>query len=175
MKREQSELKIRITQLSEGTHEYQFTSHPEQLRLGDHFQENVEIDVILDKTQRQLYLRTKISAGGKFECDRCAGDFTESINSSYNICYAYDENPVPNAEDDEIRLIHQGTPYLDLTEDIRQSIMLAVPMKLVCSDDCKGLCPQCGCNLNTTTCACTTEHHDSRWDELRKLITVPKT
>ena len=58
---------------------------------------------------------------------------------------------------------------IDLGEDVRQTLILAVPLKLLCRPECKGLCPQCGTNLNNETCSCTTVEADPRWDALRAL------
>ncbi len=170
MKHEQSELKIRISQLSEGTHNYRFVSQPTQLGLDEKFQELIEIDSILDKTQRQLYLKSRISTKIRFECDRCAGECSNNLQAEYGICYVFDESPTGESPDD-IRFIHLGTPYIELTDDIREALVLAVPLKLVCTDECKGLCPHCGVNRNEESCTCTEEDSDTRWDELRKLIT----
>jgi len=59
---------------------------------------------------------------------------------------------------------------LDLTEAIRQYALLAIPMKPLCSEDCAGLCPTCGCNLNQASCNCPPKPADPRWSELGKLV-----
>ncbi len=57
-----------------------------------------------------------------------------------------------------------------LLEDIlREQLLLEVPIKVVCREDCKGLCPQCGQNRNLGSCNCTTQAEDPRWDALRGL------
>ncbi|TAK52147.1 MAG: DUF177 domain-containing protein [Bacteroidetes bacterium] len=170
MKREQHELKIRITQLSEGTHNYHFAVKASELELAENFQDLIEITAVLEKTHRQLYFKIQISAKAEFQCDRCADRFYFAIQAPFTVCYGYDESASGNSADDELRLIHPGTPYIDVTEDVRQVILLAIPLKLICNEECKGLCPHCGINLNRETCTCADEPADSRWDELRKLI-----
>ena len=59
---------------------------------------------------------------------------------------------------------------LDLTEAICQYALLAVPMKPLCRENCVGLCPICGCNLNQTPCNCPPKPADPRWSELSKLV-----
>jgi len=59
---------------------------------------------------------------------------------------------------------------LDLTEAIRQYALLATPMKPLCREDCVGLCPTCGGNLNQAPCNCPPKPVDSRWSELNKLV-----
>jgi len=58
---------------------------------------------------------------------------------------------------------------LDLTEAIRQYVLLAIPMKPLCRQDCAGLCPHCGHNLNEGPCGCMPQEADPRWSELDKL------
>ena len=59
---------------------------------------------------------------------------------------------------------------LDLTDAMCQYALLAIPMKPLCSDNCAGLCPNCGKNLNDGPCDCTSQDTDPRWSELSKLL-----
>ena len=59
---------------------------------------------------------------------------------------------------------------LDLTEAVRQYALLVTPMKPLCREDCAGLCPTCGCNLNQVPCDCPAKPADRRWSELSKLV-----
>ncbi|GAI19598.1 unnamed protein product, partial [marine sediment metagenome] len=58
---------------------------------------------------------------------------------------------------------------LDLAEAIRQYMMLAIPMKPLCREDCAGLCSRCGHNLNQGPCNCLPQEIDSRWSEVSKI------
>jgi uncharacterized protein len=75
------------------------------------------------------------------------------------------------SEREEVVYIHPGTDKIDLDKDIRDYALLAVPMKQLCSDDCKGLCLKCGKNLNEGLCDCTEEIIDPRWEAIQKLKT----
>jgi uncharacterized protein len=59
--------------------------------------------------------------------------------------------------------------YIDLDDDVRQYILLAIPQKLLCRDECQGFCPTCGVNKNIVSCTCGAQEEDSRWDALKKL------
>jgi uncharacterized protein len=59
---------------------------------------------------------------------------------------------------------------LDLTEVVRQNLLLALPMSPLCNERCRGLCSHCGVNLNTGTCTCQPEEGDPRLDALRQLL-----
>jgi uncharacterized protein len=65
--------------------------------------------------------------------------------------------------------ISGDTEFVDLTEDIREAVLLAIPSFPVCSTSCKGLCPQCGANLNEGPCACRPPPDDNPWSGLENL------
>ena len=66
--------------------------------------------------------------------------------------------------------LSSGNESIDLTEDIREDILLALPINVVCSDECRGLCPMCGVNLNKRQCACHAgEETPAAWSVLERL------
>ena len=68
-----------------------------------------------------------------------------------------------------MQYLSSETNVLDLGEDTRQFLILAIPQKLLCKDDCSGLCPQCGSNRNKVRCDCTRQEIDPRWEVLKKV------
>jgi uncharacterized protein len=65
--------------------------------------------------------------------------------------------------------IKSGDRYADLTEHVRSELLVQLPLKQVCRDDCKGLCSECGTNMNLDTCGCKQEALDSRWEALKEF------
>jgi uncharacterized protein len=61
------------------------------------------------------------------------------------------------------------TDKIDISQDVRDFCIIALPMKKLCSEDCKGLCFKCGTNLNEKECSCTKEEIDIRWQPLLDL------
>jgi uncharacterized protein len=59
---------------------------------------------------------------------------------------------------------------IDVAEEVRQVITISVPLKLLCKEECKGLCPRCGKNRNVELCDCRDDEVDSRWQGLAGLI-----
>ena len=66
-------------------------------------------------------------------------------------------------------MIAPGQTVIDMADDVRQTVLLSVPLKNVCRDECRGLCPLCGRNLNEGTCDCKETPVDGRWDKLKEL------
>ena len=171
MRNEQEELKIRISGLSNGVHEYHFTASPAALGLHDAFRTPVSLVAELEKNTRQIYLKTRIAAGGLFVCDRCLDEFEREISSRLNLIFVFGESDAQMFEGDDVRIIQPETPAIDITDDVRQSIMLAVPLKLLCVDECSGLCPHCGTNWNKESCTCRdNKETDTRWESLKKIL-----
>jgi uncharacterized protein len=83
----------------------------------------------------------------------------------------YDDDNL-RAEDLEFSL-YEGTE-VDLSPLIREQVLLALPTRPLCEDDCRGLCPHCGVNLNRTTCECRVENLDPRLEAIRSLK-LPRT
>lgn len=84
------------------------------------------------------------------QCARCAKAFAEPFSVEF------DERFVKGAAEDEDVYAFTGE-VLDFSEMVRDNILLHLPLASVCSEDCQGLCPVCGCNLNTAQCSCMQE------------------
>ncbi len=165
-----SELKIRISGLSNGLHDYHFSTDPSAIGLETNFRTSVEIDAHLDKTSRQLYLSLDVRTSGQFECDRSLDEFDQTLTAHFNMLYVYDELEAVKYPPDEVHVLLPDTVSLDLTTDVREMVLLSIPLKLLCKEDCKGLCPHCGANWNHESCECKEEVSDPRWSGLKDLL-----
>lgn len=98
-------------------------------------------------------------------CDRC----TKLVQKRYG--YTFSHVLVRSLQDDKNdEYIQVENDSLDVDELLRADILLELPIKFVCSEDCKGLCPQCGKNLNDGPCECDARQIDPRLEALKKLI-----
>jgi uncharacterized protein len=163
-------IKIRVSQLPNGQHEYHFSVKTADIGLDKNFSENAEINARVGKTNRQIYINADVQAQGVFQCDRCLDDFEQKISSTYNMLYSYNEVESNRYPAEEVQCISPDTVYIDLTEDVRQTILLAVPLKLLCKDNCLGLCAHCGVNLNSNKCNCKEEEINSPLGNLTKIL-----
>jgi len=101
----------------------------------------------------------------KKSCDRCGSLTEKELTVNINRVAV---NQLEGEEDYEILLIPDEK--LDLFELCFGEILLALPMKHLCSEDCKGICPSCGKNLNNGSCGCVTKSIDPRLEVLAKLL-----
>jgi uncharacterized protein len=166
-----AEFRINISNLSEGIHDYVFESQPPAIGLGSEYTGPVRVQASLEKGRRQILLRVAASVAAEFVCDRCLVPFTRDIEAAYVILYAPEDrsmNGVQN-ESKEVQVLTPDMNFIDLDEDVRQYLVLGVPQKLLCSDECEGICSRCGAKKNSAECHCTTEEIDPRWETLKKL------
>ena len=164
-----SELTINISRLSEGAHPYTFEVEPNNVGLDTRFRQHVHLEMVLTKSGHQMHLRGEARTTVYFTCDRCLDEFEGPLSARVEIVYLTEENPGPTESEEEVQYLSSETNVLDLGEDVRQFLILAVPQKLLCKDDCRGLCPKCGSNMNKVRCNCSTEEIDPRWEVLKKM------
>jgi len=165
-----AQLKIGVSGLSAGSHEYSLTVPSSDILLEDNLDSPVTVDVRLEKSVRQILIRAKISTSGEFPCDRCLVRFRQGLSGGYAMVYTFDEVDAGAYPPEEVRVVHPDVSMIDLTDDVREIIMLSVPLKLICRDDCRGLCSGCGADINTTTCNCRQETTNLPWQGLEKLL-----
>lgn len=168
-----SDLKINISRLSEGLHAFPLETEPGAIGLDERFGVPVRVRAAVEKTSRQLVLAAEISTEGNFICDRCLERFSLPMSAAFTVAYLQEQRAGAvageAAEEPEVHVISPETNMIDIGEDVRQYLLLAVPVKLLCSEECRGLCPHCGANLNRQQCSCTQDEVDPRWSALKKL------
>lgn len=165
-----SELRINISNLSEGIHHRSLATQPAEIGLDTRFTQTVAVYATLEKTNRQLYLHAEVKTGGIFTCDRCLDDFRREVICTFSIVYVSDDRTDVELEGEDVQVISPDTNLLDIGEDVRQYVILVLPQKLLCKDECAGLCPSCGRNLNKGSCECVREEIDPRWEGLKKFL-----
>src|SRR5687768_11734143 len=101
-------------------------------------------------------------------CRRCLAPVTAPIDEEVAMVFRPGLSEV-EAEAEEVYALPSRGDELDLSDAIREHVVLAVPQYGMCTDDCRGLCPHCGTNLNHEQCDCTSNAVDPRWAALRAL------
>ncbi len=109
----------------------------------------------------------------RLECSRCLEPYTATLRGEidFSIQEVADVAAVSRDEalDNEL-LVAAGSSEIDISGPVREALLLGAPLKPLCRDDCRGLCPICGVNRNEETCECKVEKTDPRWDALRDLL-----
>ncbi len=153
---------IKISNLSEGIHNFEFKEDAKEIQLEEPFIGEIEVKVELNKIHNQIILKADIKANVKFICDRCTKEFETILPGNYKMVYLFSSEDEENG-DISITFLAPNADKISLDNDVRDYALLSVPMKKLCKVDCKGLCPGCGKDLNEEQCSCQKEVIDERW------------
>jgi uncharacterized protein len=173
-------LKITVTSIPEEGLKVQFSKDENWFRQVFTEKENLDLpmhhadgSLTLKRIGETLYLEGELRAETETDCSRCL----EAARLPINATFKYVLSPAPadlSGEEQELGpedldVVYYQDDLIDLDPLIIEQILLQIPLKVLCHDDCKGLCPHCGINLNRNSCQCHEEHGDSRLAILKKL------
>ena len=163
-------MKINVHSLTDGVHIFEFDLDKSELDLGkQNFSiKEISLRCTVNKGDKNVYIASKTRAKIGFVCGSCLVDFTDVLEEEFSIFYTSDIKTVKYDDEQVVQLFKPGTP-IDLTNGLKENLLLAIPMKIACSEDCKGLCLTCGMNLNEESCNCKRTVVDPRWADLEKL------
>lgn len=133
----------------------------EPLVLDDVVTERMSGDADLMRTNFGILARVRLCSHVELECDRCLEPFNATVDAKFEEEYlpvidVVSGRPVESERTDGTFLI-SAQHTVDMTEAVRQYLLLALPMRKVCREDCLGLCSSCGSNKNLRDCGCTQE------------------
>lgn len=125
------------------------------------------------KVIQDIRVKGQLATSLEVSCARCLEPITQDVRREFDLLYrplgvdaGRDEMSVTDAEAEISYYEGQGV----LLEDVlREQVLLAVPLKAICREDCKGLCPHCGKNLNQETCSCAVAEEEPRWAALKEI------
>ena len=150
----------------------QFTEHVSAAFFDDSLKEyypnRYKVIAKLDKFGNDLKLEIILSGVARYRCDSCLSEYNKDISFSLKQIFQIGPGKLSGSED--IIELDSNATQIDLTPFIKEMIVLNHPYKMKCKENCKGLCPGCGVNLNLDECKCDDTPVDPRWAELRKLI-----
>jgi uncharacterized protein len=134
----------------------------------------VALDFDIHKDKDRFRLEGTVKTELELSCSRCLEPFRMPVDAHFNLRYhpdtevaaEQDDRQVPD-EDLETSYYHEDT--IDLNDLLREQFFLALPMKPLCREGCRGLCPQCGTNLNGDGCQCQAGWEDPRLAPLKAL------
>lgn len=131
----------------------------------------LEFDIHKDKDKFRLVGRVRTTL--ELSCSRCLEPFRFPVDAAFDQRYLPSSKASTEAEreieEDDLETSYYSEDQIDLSELMREQFYLTLPMKPLCRDDCKGLCAQCGTNLNTGRCDCAPVWDDPRLAALRAL------
>src|SRR5215213_3553191 len=121
----------------------------------------------------EVFVNGHIDTRAQVECDRCLRPVELPVNAVFALEYItgqdYQSSQVAELTDEAMSVSVFDGEAIDVDEIVKEQILLAVPSRMLCRDDCKGICPECGMDRNTGECSCVTDNIDPRWAALKNL------
>lgn len=140
---------------------------------------DVQGRITLTRLRAQVRAVGNVQSEVELQCSRCLELFVTAVEAPLDELFkqtidVVSGHPLPqsdNPDEDEDDVFPISPNHiLDLTEPVRQALLVALPMRPLHSEDCRGLCPTCGINLNLAQCDCATEEADPRFAALSNLL-----
>jgi DUF177 domain-containing protein len=145
-----------------------FSLEDEDARLAG----DVRLSAHASRRRGEVTLRGSIDSSVELRCDRCLAPVAQPVKIDFKAELAARDAVAGEAtglQDADMDFSLLEGEAIDLDEIVREQILLALPARHLCSDDCKGLCPTCGANGNESECGCDTKEADPRWSALAEL------
>lgn len=167
---------LALDEFDEGSTRLEFEVAAEELGLQDMdigFTAPISVQLTVGRAMHMYsvdgYVRSSLSG----ECCRCLSPAVAGLKARIRFLLqrkeASDVEVEALEEQDDVDIVDPGTKEVDLNERLHDAVVLELPMRLYCKNDCKGLCPQCGQDFNVGACSCAEDAVDPRWEALAQL------
>ena len=160
---------ITIKDLHEGINEFEQTvlSGSYDLPESQFYPNPISLRVFVDKLENIFRFKISILTEGVFACDRCLKTYHREVRETIEQIYQLGESDLGS---DEVEILPANSKEIDIGKAIHDLFVLNRPIKLLCLEDCKGLCSNCGADLNTQECRCQRDSVDPRLEKLKTLL-----
>jgi uncharacterized protein len=132
-----------------------------------------QINGRITRSGQEVRLQGTITARAEVDCDRCLKSVTIPIETKFDVNYIpaadYYGNDRAELQEEDLSLSVFDGEVIKVDELVREQVLLAMPPRLLCGEECKGLCPVCGADKNREDCACEAVEIDPRWAGLAHL------
>lgn len=153
---------------------------PVSTRDGGTVECDTKVAGTVAKSGGRLLLDAEVTCGIGIACSRCLEEFTLSVKTGFSLVFHRGEGAnIPGGEsnvpggtdtDDFIILSDITETRYDIFPRVKEEILLEMPIRFLCSEDCKGICSRCGADLNTGGCECDDAKEDPRWAPLKNIL-----
>ncbi|MCK4911997.1 MAG: DUF177 domain-containing protein [Thermodesulfovibrionales bacterium] len=147
----------------------------EKVVIGDNQPVTAELDIIVQEVAGEFLVKGNVSASMELTCGRCLKEFKKDLALAIDLVYSRTNEAEGEGKDHEVTAGELNTGFitgdeLDLAEVVSEQLMLSMPMRPLCEEGCKGICPKCGADLNEKECGCETRSIDPRFQVLKEYL-----
>ena len=169
-------MRIELENLEGGKGDFANVYQPEDLNPVDERIQITEPAAVKGKVRlsgNEVFVNGHVETRAQVECDRCLKPVKLPVSANFALEYItgaeYESSAVAELTEAEMSVSVFDGEAIDVDEIVKEQILLAVPTRMLCREDCKGICPECGTDLNTGECACKKDNIDPRWAALKNL------
>ena len=169
-------MRVELENLEGGKGEFAHIYQPDELNPIDERVKLIEPAAVSGKVRvagNEVFVNGHIDARAQVECDRCLQPVELPVNTDFALDYIsgaeYESTPAAELTEADLSLSVFDGETIDINEIVKEQILLTVPARTLCREDCKGICPECGIDRNTGECSCVTDNTDPRWAALKNL------
>jgi uncharacterized protein len=169
-------MRIELDNLEGGKSSFAHTYQPEELNLVDErvrVPEPIVVNGRVRKSGSEIEVAGRVETKVNVECDRCLKTLEMPVSASFKLQYItgqdYETSHAAELTTDEMALSVFDGEAIDVDEIVREQILLSVPDRVLCDENCRGICSICGTNLNIRSCDCKSSDIDPRWAALKQF------
>lgn len=167
---------IDLLQLGEHEKAFTYELQPAEISLDEEtarLKKSVRVSGKVKKGIAQIDVSGEIKGEIELDCTRCLQPQSSELNIPFNVEYVTAENYTSDKEAElnkrDLEVSVYEDDQINLDELVREQILLNLPTRFYCQEDCQGLCPKCGANKNLNSCGCEEKEIDPRWAKLKDL------
>lgn len=173
-------MKIHIDEIRETGKSIEFTEEVGQLNellaqeqtVDYQFRKAADVSMTYYRSGMDLFFEGSIAGEVSGNCARCLEGYPFTVNRNFSFVLKParpNEGVERELSEEDLALSYYSGDEIDLSPLVREELLLALPTRPLCRDDCSGLCPHCGANRNVGACGCRDEWADPRLEPLRAL------
>ena len=169
-------MRIELENLEGGKGDFAHVYQPDELNPVDERVRLTAPAAVTGKVRlsgNEVFVSGHVDTQAQVECDRCLQPVEAPVSSDFALEYItgseYESSEVAELTEAEMSVSVFDGKAIDVDEIVKEQILLAVPTRMLCREDCKGICPECGIDRNTGECSCVANDIDPRWAALKNL------
>jgi uncharacterized protein len=171
-------MRIEIEKLEAGRGGFAHVYQPDELDPVDErvqLIQPVQVKGNVKRTGNEVSVSGHVETRAQLECDRCLKPVELPVNADFALEYItgadYESSAAAALSEEEMSVSVFDGESIDVDEIVKEQILLAVPARTLCREDCKGICPECGMDRNAGDCNCAPNEVDPRWAALKNFNT----
>ncbi|HEX5964826.1 MAG TPA: DUF177 domain-containing protein [Pyrinomonadaceae bacterium] len=169
-------MRIELEKLEAGKGVFAHVYQPDEVNPDDErvkLTQPAEVKGNVRLAGNEVFVSGHVETRAQLECDRCLKLVELPVSADFALEYItgadYESSSTAALSEEEMSVSVFDGQSIDVDEIVKEQILLAVPTRTLCREECKGICPECGTDLNTGQCSCATDEVDPRWAALKSF------